>query len=69
MEKQRPSIPLDKLVSVEANMYELTNAAIHRAKQISATGIDDLDPGQGKIISIAIKEIVSGEVQYSINKD
>lgn len=65
MEKKKPQIPLGELISTDRNMYEVTNAAIHRAKQISVTGTDDLEPGQGKIVSMAIKEIVTGEVEYS----
>jgi DNA-directed RNA polymerase subunit omega len=57
------------MVSLEKNMYELTNAAIHRARQISMTGSDELDSMGGKIVSLAIKQIVSGEVQYSIKQD
>lgn len=63
------SIPLEILVSTDKNMYELTNAAIHRAKQISMTGSEALEKAGGKIVSLAIREIVTGEVQYSIKKD
>lgn len=62
-------IPLEDLVSTDKNMYELTNAAIHRAKQISMTGSEALEKASGKIVSLAIREIVTGEVQYSIKKD
>ena len=69
MIKKKFSIPLENLVSTEKNMYELTNAAIHRAKQISMTGSDELESTGGKIVSLAIKEIVTEEVQYNIKQD
>ena len=69
MIKKKFSIPLEALVSTEKNMYELTNAAIHRAKQISMTGSDELESTGGKIVSLAIKEIVTEEVQYNIKQD
>jgi DNA-directed RNA polymerase subunit omega len=69
MTKKKSSIPLDALVSTDKNMYELTNAAIHRAKQISMTGSDELEAAGGKIVSQAIKEIVTEEVQYNIKQD
>jgi len=62
------NIPLGILISTDKNMYELTNAAIHRAKQISMTGSEALEEAGGKIVSLAIREIVTGEVQYSIKK-
>ncbi len=63
------NIPLGELVSTDKNMYELTNAAIHRAKQISMAGPTDLESSGGKIVSMAIKEIVTEEVQYNIKQD
>ena len=69
MAKKNSSIPLGSLVSTDKNMYELTNAAIHRAKQISMTGSDELEAAGGKIVSLAIKEIVTEEVQYNIKQD
>lgn len=69
MSKKNSSIPLDALVSTDKNMYELTNAAIHRAGQISMTGSEELEAAGGKIVSKAITEIVTGEVLYSIKQD
>lgn len=69
MAENKLSIPLEILVSTEKNMYELTNAAIHRAKQISIAGSENLDSNIGKIVSLAIREIVTEEVQYAIKKD
>ncbi|MDA3957928.1 DNA-directed RNA polymerase subunit omega [Oceanispirochaeta sp.] len=61
-------IPLGDLVNHEGNMYELTNAAIHRAEQISMAGSDDLDKNRGKIVSTALEEIISKKVQYEYQK-
>jgi len=69
MTKKKPSIPLENLVSTDKNMYELTNAAIHRAKQISMTGAEELEAAGGKIVSQAITEIITEEVQYNIKQD
>ena len=57
-------IPLGELVNNEGNMYELTNAAIHRAAQISVAGSDDLEKNKGKIVSTALQEIISKTVEY-----
>lgn len=57
-------IPLGDLVNNEGNMYELTNAAIHRAAQISVAGSDDLEKNKGKIVSTALQEIITKTVEY-----
>ena len=57
-------IPLGDLVNNEGNMYELTNAAIHRADQISVAGSEDLEKNKGKIVSTALQEIISKTVEY-----
>lgn len=61
-------IPMDELVNTDKNMYELTNAAIHRAEQISMTGTDNNEEEEGKIVSKAIGQIVSEEVKYEYNR-
>ena len=68
MAEKRIVIPMDKLVNTEKNMYELTNAAIHRAEQISITGTDTHEDEAGKIISKAISEIVTEEVKYEFKR-
>lgn len=67
MAENSKDIPMDKLVNTDKNMYELTNAAIHRAEQIALTGLDSSEEG-GKIISKAIQEIVSEEVKYEFKR-
>ena len=61
-------IPLGDLVDSEGNMYELTNAAIHRAAQISVAGSDDLEKNRWKIVSTALEEIISKKVNYEYQK-
>ena len=58
------TIPLSIMMDTKVNMYELTNAAIHRAEQIVVTGAEEIESGKEKVVSVAIKEIVTGEVQY-----
>ncbi len=68
MADKRRVIPMDELVNSDANMYELTNAAIHRAEQISIAGNDNDEDEEGKIISKAIGQIVTGEVKYEYKR-
>lgn len=59
---------MDRLVNTDKNMYELTNAAIHRAEQIAITGGNENEETEGKTISKAIREIVTEEVKYEFKR-
>jgi DNA-directed RNA polymerase subunit omega len=61
-------LPLDLLESYESNMYELTCAAIRRAYQITVTGDEELETNQGKVVSTAIRQILTEKVQYRIEE-
>ncbi len=69
MKKEINGIPLEELVSTDKNMYELTNAAIQRTRQITLAQEDGPEKTRDKTVSQAIKEIVTGEVQYSIRQE
>ncbi len=68
MAEKRKNIPMDELVNTDANMYELTNAAIHRAEQISITGAHGDEDAESKVVSKAIGEIVTEEVKYDYKR-
>jgi len=59
-------LPLDLLIKNQGNMYELTCAAIKRAIQINLAGDEELDPNNGKIVSLAIKQILTKKVEYRL---
>ncbi|HEB11431.1 MAG TPA: DNA-directed RNA polymerase subunit omega [Spirochaetales bacterium] len=59
-------IPLDLLISNNSNAYQLTNAAIKRALQINLAGDDELEASKSKVVSIAIKQILTEKVRYRL---
>ncbi len=59
-------LPLNLLIENEGNMYELTCAAIKRAVQINLAGDEELEASRGKIVSLAIKQILTDKVVYRI---
>jgi len=61
-------IPLDKLIDESSNIYELTTASIRRAYQITMTGDEELEENQGKVVSTAVKQILTGKVQYQLEE-
>ncbi len=66
--KKEFSVPLGEMVDSELNVYELTNAAIKRAEQLSLTKMDEMTKNKAKVSSAAIREVVTKEVGYSYNK-
>ncbi len=68
MDESKMIIPIENLVNNKGNIYEVTNAAISRSKQLAKTGSKDLDENLGKIVSISIKEIVTGKVKYKYER-
>lgn len=61
-------IPMNLLIGNEGNIYELTSAAIRRAYQISITGDEELEENEGKVVSTAIKQILTKKVEYQLEE-
>jgi DNA-directed RNA polymerase subunit omega len=61
-------IPLERLINEDSNIYELTCASIRRAYQITVTGDEELDENEGKVVSTAIKQILTKKVQYQLEE-
>ncbi len=60
-------IPLDKMVNYNGNFYEMTNAMIKRADALTKHP-EKVKEGV-KICSEAIREILDGEVEFSIGDE
>ena len=61
-------LPLDRLISEESNVYELTCAAIRRAAQITLAGDEDIDENEGKVVSTALQQILTKKVEYRLEQ-
>ena len=57
-------LPLDLLEGFQGNVYEMTCAAMKRSIQINLAGDDELDANKGKIVSTALKQILTQKVRY-----
>lgn len=60
-------IPLDLLVEDQGNMYQLTCAVIKRAVQINIAGDEELKDNKGKVVSTALKQILTKKVEYQLD--
>ncbi|HDQ13191.1 MAG TPA: DNA-directed RNA polymerase subunit omega [Sediminispirochaeta sp.] len=61
-------IPLDKLIVKDSNVYEMTNAAIKRAHQLTITGDEEIEQNGGKVVSTAIAQVLNKKVEYRIEE-
>ncbi len=61
-------IPIDLLENYDENIYEATVASIRRAYQITVTGDEELEENQGKVVSTAIRQILTEKVQFQIEE-
>ena len=59
-------IPVDLLISKKENKYILTCAAIRRVKQITLAGGEDMEYNNGKVVSTAITQILTKQVEYRL---
>jgi DNA-directed RNA polymerase subunit omega len=61
-------IPLNLLIGNEDNVYELTCAGIRRALQITMAGDEEVDENNGKVVSTAIRQILTKKVNYRLEE-
>ena len=63
------SIPLDKLIDKEGNIYEMTCVAIKEANIISATSIkDEIEESGVKVVSHVLTQVLNDEIKYSLEE-
>ena len=61
------SIPLDKLIDTDANVYEMTCVAIKEAAIMAAQKEteEELEKNHEKIVSVVLDKVLHDEVEYS----
>ena len=59
-------LPLNLLIGNKSNRYELTVASIRRAQQLSVTADREENDNSGKIVSIAVQQILTKKIRYEI---
>jgi len=61
-------IPLKELIDNAGNMYSLSCAAIKRVLQLSISGDEEVAKCQGKIVSLAIRQLLEKKIQYRLEE-
>ena len=60
--------PLEQLVKFKDNIYEITCAASRRAYQLSRLGDPIIEENDGKVVSLAAKQLFTHDVKYELDK-
>lgn len=60
--------PLEQLVRFNSNVYEITVAASRRAYQMSMIKDPSIEQNDGKVVSLAAKQLFTDQIQYRIEK-
>lgn len=65
------SIPLDKLIDNEENVYEMTCVAIKEAAIVAADKdkVEALDANKEKIVSSVLSKVLNNEIEYTKTED
>ena len=58
--------PLEELIEYDKNMYEITTAASRRAYQLSMLNDPDIETFEGKVVSLAARQLFTDEVEFRI---
>lgn len=58
--------PLEQLVKFKGNVYEITSAASRRAFQLAMVPDSTVEDNDGKVVSLAARQLFTNEVQYRI---
>ena len=59
-------LPVYEIIDFTGNRYLLAKAVMIRARQINFMGDDELEKFNGKIASLALKQVLYNEIKYHI---
>lgn len=60
--------PLEEMVKYKGGMYEITSAASRRAFQLAMLKDPVLEENEGKVVSVAARQLFTDEVQFRIEQ-
>ena len=61
--------PLEQLIQFKDNIYEITSAASRRAYQLSMLRDAEIEENDGKVVSLAAKQVFTNQVEYRIEQE
>jgi DNA-directed RNA polymerase subunit omega len=61
--------PLEELIEYDQNMYEITSAASRRSYQLSMLRDPEIDENEGKMVSVAARQVFTKKIEFRIETD
>ena len=58
--------PLEQFVKFTGNVYEITVASSRRAYQMAKINDSEIEENEGKVVSVAAKQLFENKVNYRI---
>ncbi len=62
-------IPIYKIIDYTENRYILSKAVMKRARQINFIGDEELEDYSGKIVSLSLKQVLQGDINYELSQE
>jgi len=59
--------PLQTLIEYDENMYEITSAASRRSYQLSMLRDSEIEDNDGKVVSLAARQVFTKEVEFRLD--
>jgi DNA-directed RNA polymerase subunit omega len=61
--------PLEELIEYDGNMYEITSAASRRSYQLSMLKDPEIEDNDGKVVSLAARQIFSKQIEFRLEAE
>jgi DNA-directed RNA polymerase subunit omega len=61
--------PLEELIEYDQNMYEITSASSRRSYQLSMLKDEEIEENDGKVVSLAARQVFTQEVEFRLNAE
>jgi DNA-directed RNA polymerase subunit omega len=61
--------PLEELIEYDQNMYGITAAASRRSYQLSMLKDPEIEDNDGKVVSLAARQVFTEEVEFRLNAE
>jgi DNA-directed RNA polymerase subunit omega len=61
--------PLEDLIEYGENMYEITTAASRRSYQLSMLKDPEIEYNDGKVVSLAARQVFTREVDFRLDTE
>ncbi|MDR0878425.1 MAG: DNA-directed RNA polymerase subunit omega [Treponema sp.] len=58
--------PLEELIEYDGNMYEITSASSRRSYQLSMLKDPEIEENDGKVVSLAARQVFTGEIEFRL---